>query len=109
MKKALICIILTLATAFLYACGGDGTANEVLHGLIGFENASMTCYPCGSGNDYVKYYGGAEKFLDIEALLAGEEHRVDVMRMGHRYAINVINFGFDTAVARINHNGFTIG
>ena len=83
-----------------YACGGDGTANEVLHGLIGFENASMTCYPCGSGNDYVKYYGGAEKFLDIEALLAGEEHRVDVMRMGHRYAINVINFGFDTAVAR---------
>ena len=26
-----------------YACGGDGTANEVLHGLIGHESASMTC------------------------------------------------------------------
>ncbi len=83
-----------------YACGGDGTANEVLHGLVGFENASMTCYPCGSGNDYVKYYGGAEKFWDIEALLCGTERRVDIMRVGHRYSLNVTNFGFDTAVAR---------
>ena len=33
-----------------YACGGDGTANEVLHGVVGHANASMTCYPCGSGH-----------------------------------------------------------
>ena len=83
-----------------YACGGDGTANEVLHGMIGAKNASMTCYPCGSGNDYVKYYGGASRFLNVDALLAGEEREVDVMRIGHRYSLNVTNFGFDTAVAR---------
>ena len=83
-----------------YACGGDGTANEVLHGLVGVPNASMTCYPCGSGNDYVKYYGGAARFLNIDALIAGTERVVDVMRIGHRYSINVTNFGFDTAVAR---------
>ncbi len=83
-----------------YACGGDGTANEVLHGLIGFENAAMSCYPCGSGNDYVKYYGGAKRFLNIDALLNGTEMRVDVMRMGDRYSLNVANFGFDTEVAR---------
>ena len=87
-----------------YACGGDGTANEVLHGIIGFENASMTCYPCGSGNDYVKYYGGSKRFLDLDALLNATEVPVDVMRIGDRYSINVTNFGFDTAVARTMNN-----
>ncbi len=86
-----------------YACGGDGTANEVLHGIVGFENASMTCYPCGSGNDYVKYYGGAARFLDIDALIAAEEKTVDIMRAGDRYSLNVTNFGFDTEVARTMH------
>ncbi|MBE6555399.1 MAG: YegS/Rv2252/BmrU family lipid kinase [Ruminococcaceae bacterium] len=83
-----------------YACGGDGTANEVLHGIVGFPHASMTCYPCGSGNDYVKYYGGADRFLDIDALIAARETPVDIMQIGDRYSLNVTNFGFDTAVAR---------
>ena len=82
------------------ACGGDGTANEVLHGIIGAPNASMTCYPCGSGNDFVKYYGGAERFLDVDALLAAKEQAIDVMRVDDRYALNVTNFGFDTVVAK---------
>ena len=86
-----------------YACGGDGTANEVLHGIIGFANASMTCYPCGSGNDYVKYYGGKERFLDLDALLKAEERVVDAMRIGDRYSLNVTNFGFDTMVAKTMH------
>ena len=83
-----------------YACGGDGTANEVMHGLLGHDNASMTIYPCGSGNDYVKYYGGADRFLDLDALLSGVETPVDVMKVGDRYALNVTHFGFDTAVAK---------
>ena len=83
-----------------YACGGDGTANEVLHGVVGHENASMTIYPCGSGNDFVKYYGGADRFLDIDALLNAEEAPIDVMRVGDRYSLNVTHFGFDTAVTR---------
>ena len=83
-----------------YACGGDGTANEILHGVIGHDNASMTCYPCGSGNDFVKYYGGADRFLNLEALLTAEERRIDVMRIGDRYSMNVVNFGFETEVVR---------
>jgi len=83
-----------------YACGGDGTANEVLHGIVGHDNVSMTCFPCGSGNDYVKYYGGADRFLNIDALLNATETPVDVMRIGDRYSMNVTNFGFDTAVLR---------
>ena len=45
-----------------YSCGGDGTLKEVANGAVGAENASISCYPCGSGNDFVKYYGGAANF-----------------------------------------------
>ncbi len=96
-----------------YACGGDGTANEVLHGIVGFPNASMTCYPCGSGNDFVKYYGGADRFLDIDALVGGTEQPIDIMRIGDRYSLNVTNFGFDGAVAKtmieVKHKKFIGG
>ncbi len=83
-----------------YACGGDGTANEVLHGVVGQPNASMTVFPCGSGNDFVKYYGGSEVFLDVDALIAAEEQAIDVMRIDDYYSLNVTNFGFDTEVAK---------
>lgn len=31
-----------------YACGGDGTANEVANGILGFDNAAMTMVPVGT-------------------------------------------------------------
>lgn len=83
-----------------YACGGDGTINEVVSGLVGAENASMAVYPVGSGNDFIKYYGTREDFLDLEGLIEGEETPIDVIRVGDRYSLNVCNFGFDTTVAR---------
>lgn len=83
-----------------YACGGDGTLNEIVNGAVGFTNASVGCYPCGSGNDFVKYYGGAEGFLDIDELILGEEHPIDVIRANGKYCINVLDFGFDTAVLK---------
>jgi diacylglycerol kinase family enzyme len=41
-----------------YACGGDGTLGEVVTGALGHPQAEVGVWPCGSGNDYVKYYGG---------------------------------------------------
>jgi diacylglycerol kinase family enzyme len=38
------------------ACGGDGTINAVVNAVMGFKNAIVTCYPCGSGNDFVKIF-----------------------------------------------------
>ncbi|MBP3437123.1 MAG: hypothetical protein J6K61_04355 [Clostridia bacterium] len=83
-----------------YACGGDGTLNEVMSGALGHPGVSISCYPCGSGNDFVKYYGGAARFMDFEALLNGKERDVDVLTDGERYSINVANFGFEYAVAK---------
>lgn len=83
-----------------YACGGDGTINEVAQGLAGEANASMSCYPVGSGNDFVKYFGGKEHFMDLEALCDGEEELVDLVRVDDKYCVNACHFGFDTEVAR---------
>ena len=82
-----------------YACGGDGTLNEVASGAAGFPQASITCYASGSGNDFVKYYGGKERFLNLEKLLRTEDERpIDLFRVNDRWCINVFNFGFDSCV-----------
>ena len=55
-----------------YACGGDGTANEVANGIIGYDNASMTVIPVGTGNDFLKNFGDdLDKFRDAENLWDG--------------------------------------
>ncbi len=81
------------------ACGGDGTLNEVVAGAACEENAGVTCYPCGSGNDFVKIFGGVSNFTDIRRLLSAKNRKIDLLYDGSRYADNVINFGFDTTVA----------
>ncbi len=83
-----------------YACGGDGTLNEVVNGAVGFANASIGCYPCGSGNDFVKYYGGKQHFLNLQAQIDAKEETIDLIRVGNRYAINATHFGFDSYVAQ---------
>lgn len=81
------------------ACGGDGTVNEVFSGAVGAENVSVTCYPCGSGNDFVKAFGGADVFMDVSKLIHAPERKLDALKVGDRYSFNVTNFGFDTTVA----------
>ena len=83
-----------------YACGGDGTINEVVSGIVGFKNAEMSCYPSGSGNDFVKYYGGKDGFLNFQSIINGTPHQVDLMKVRDRYSLNVCNFGFDAMVAK---------
>jgi len=97
-------------TLRFYACGGDGTLNEVLTGLLNAQqtlnsqfsilNSQLAAYPCGSGNDYIKYYGTAADFLDLPRLMNGTVREVDVMRVGDRYSLNVCNFGFDALVCK---------
>lgn len=82
-----------------YACGGDGTINEVVNGIANYPNAILACYPCGSGDDFVKYYGGRERFLNIEKLMNAPTMPIDLIKANDRYAINVVNFGFDACVA----------
>lgn len=87
-----------------YACGGDGTLNEVVSGLVGFPNAQVTVVASGSGNDYIKYYATHADFNDIARLVDGVAHPVDVMKVNDRYSINVCNLGFDAMVCKTGND-----
>jgi diacylglycerol kinase (ATP) len=95
----------------VYACGGDGTLNETLNGVIGFPHVSLACYPCGTANDFIKIFGreSAFAFRDIRALVNGGHERIDLIRCmtndSHdgRYAINICSAGLDARVARDVH------
>lgn len=85
----------------VYACGGDGTLNEVAAAVVGLQNVAFTSYACGSGNDYIKYYGQPQLFRNIENLINGTPHPIDIMRVNNTYALNATHFGLDYKVARV--------
>ena len=82
----------------IYACGGDGTLNEVVCGAAGFENAAITHFPGGSGNDFIKIFSETEPFHHLERLLDCEETRVDLIRCNGRYSVNILSMGLDARV-----------
>ena len=63
----------------LYACGGDGTLNEVFAGALGFANAQVASVPCGSGNDFIRTFGQSSLFLDIAAQMNGRAVPIDLI------------------------------
>ena len=87
---------------YLYACGGDGTLNEVLNGCFGYDNVHLTSIPIGTGNDFVKSfaYDAIKDFLDLNQMVHAKEKIIDVLEVDGRYAINIINAGFDAAIAK---------
>ena len=84
---------------YLYACGGDGTLNEILQGTVGRPNAAIGCVPCGSGNDYVRNFGTQAQFLDLDAQLAAQPFAADVIRTPQGCGIDIYAAGIDAQVA----------
>lgn len=87
-------------TARFYACGGDGTIKEVASGIVGFERAELGVIPMGTGNDFVRNFEHSDQFFDIDAQLDGETRKMDLLRYNGKYAVNLINIGFDCEVAK---------
>ena len=87
-----------------YACGGDGTVNEVANGIIGYDNAAMTAIPVGTGNDFLKNFGDdLEKFRDAENLWDGPQFPMDAIDVNGRVALTIACSGIDARVARDVH------
>ena len=87
-----------------YACGGDGTVNEVANGIIGYDNAAMTVIPVGTGNDFLKNFGDdMEKFRDAENLWDGPQFPMDAIDVNGRVALTIACSGIDARVARDVH------
>lgn len=83
----------------LYACGGDGTLNEVINGVVGYDNAAVTHFPGGSGNDFIKIFSDPAAFRSLPRLLDAEEATFDLIRCnGQNYAVNICSMGFDARI-----------
>jgi diacylglycerol kinase (ATP) len=80
------------------ACGGTGTLNEVVSGMVGSHDKQLAILAYGSTNDFIKCFPDRD-FTSLKKLLTGEPIAVDVMKVNDSYAINVINIGFDAMVA----------
>lgn len=83
------------------ACGGDGTINEVVSGMVGQPDKYLAVIAMGTGNDFVKYYPG-KRFDSVSGVLKGTSRTIDIMRINKdKYSINVCNIGFDASVCDI--------
>lgn len=86
----------------IYACGGDGTVNEVVNGIADCENAILGVVPIGSGNDFVRNFEGSE-WMDVAKQVSAGVETVDMIRYSFsseegivdRYCANGMNIGFD--------------
>ena len=85
----------------LYACGGDGTLNEVANAAAGHAHAAVTNLPMGTGNDFLRIFGkeGRRRFGDVAALREGPEKALDVMDCNGLLGLNVVCAGVDARVA----------
>ena len=82
----------------LYACGGDGTLNEVINGAAGFANAAVTNVPCGSGNDFVKTFSEPMAFRNLGRLMEPEEATFDLIHANESISLNICSVGFDARI-----------
>lgn len=68
--------------------GGDGTVQEVAAGILkagAGERALLSVIPVGTGNDLVRTFPEA-----------GRVHTIDALKCNELYALNIVNFGFDS-------------
>lgn len=92
-------------TLRFYACGGDGTLNEVVNGAAGYDFAEVGCIPAGTGNDFVRNFPEGN-FDDLVAQIRGKASLCDLIHYEGicdgeyiwRYCVNMFNIGFDCNV-----------
>lgn len=100
----------------VFACGGDGTIQEVANGLYGHDNAILGVVPAGSGNDFVrelaKKRGNSKKYRILTEQLDGMTMHIDLIRLSwiekgeerSHLITNGINIGFDGNTAILAHD-----
>ena len=86
-------------TVRFYACGGDGTLNEVAQGVVNYENAQITNLPYGTGNDFVRIFKEDGEF-SIENLVDGEVMDIDYIETNEGISLNITTIGLDARIAK---------
>ena len=89
----------------IYACGGDGTLNEVVCGAAGYDNVAVTNVPRGTGNDFLKIFTPDYRaaFSDLTALADGPQAAFDLMDCNGKLGLGVICAGVDARIGADVH------
>ncbi len=87
--------------------GGDGTAFEVVNGLMrGEERATVGFLPLGTGNSFLRDFPG-DPFARVKA---GRTRPCDVVRLSHEggevFSINLVALGFPADVGEATNRRF---
>jgi diacylglycerol kinase (ATP) len=93
------------------ACGGDGTLNEVVNGLVASGRpAELAAIPLGTGMDFLRTYGIPGRFDGaVRVAVSGTTRTIDVGRVHYRtwegdeetrHVANVGSVGMSGAVAQ---------
>ena len=82
----------------IYACGGDGTLNEVAAAAAGYDNVAVAVFSSGSGNDFTKLFSDPEAFRDPERLLDAREVTFDMIRCDEDLSLNICSVGLDARI-----------
>lgn len=83
----------------LVVLGGDGTFNEVVNGVVDFDNTTIGFVPSGTGNDYVSATKLPKDPKEaIQLVIDGNTGFTDFIDMGDKRCLNVAGGGMDTDV-----------
>ena len=79
----------------IVCCGGDGTLNEVISGLMQLENRPMLSYiPAGTTNDFSTTLGISKHIITAARnCVNGQEHKLDLGCINGRYFSYIASFG----------------
>jgi YegS/Rv2252/BmrU family lipid kinase len=89
----------------VFACGGDGTANEVVNGLAG-SDCALGVLRGGMGNVFAKEVGISRRpERALQQQLNGDRRRFDLGKAGERYFLLMAGVGLDAEVVRAVPNG----
>ncbi|MGE0059354.1 MAG: diacylglycerol kinase family protein [Dehalococcoidia bacterium] len=87
-------------TPVIFSCGGDGTLNEVINGVVNTP-AQLSLIRGGTGNVFAKEINiGRTPEKALRVLLEGEEGRFDLGKANDRYFLLMCGIGFDAEVVR---------
>jgi diacylglycerol kinase (ATP) len=100
------------------AVGGDGTAHEILNGVLLAsaipERISLGFLPLGTGNSFLRDFTNDGAESSLQAILANRKRPIDLIRLTHAggqiYSFNLLSVGFTADVGALTNRYFkTLG
>lgn len=95
------------------SCGGDGTLNEVINGIVG-SNILLGVFPLGTGSDFGRTIGITDYESFISSMKRGRRISIDLGKVEFpngkiRYFINSLEVGFGADVMNFVDKHIRIG